>query len=77
MKFNVDGPIKYRQVKLAQVDNDAALELMGKYAVDEAGAHYTPEAWEAVTDELDFPDGILEMWQEFQRALLPPMRGAH
>jgi hypothetical protein len=77
MKFNVDGPIKYKQVKVAQTDNDAALDLMGKFAVDEAGAHFTPEVWEEVIGELDFPAGILSMWMEFQQALLPPTRGAH
>lgn len=77
MKFNIDGPIKYRQIKLAQTDNDAAIDLMGKFAVDETGAHFTQERWEEVSGELDFPDGVLSMWTEFQQALLPPTRGAH
>jgi hypothetical protein len=76
MNFKIDGPIKYKEVRVAQVDNEAALELMGKFAVKEDGTHYTPEEWQAVCDELDFPQGIVEAWQEFQHALLPPMRGA-
>jgi hypothetical protein len=74
MNFVLDAPIKYKQIRMAQADNDAALELMGKFAVDETGTHYTPEAWQAITDELDFPGGIMEAWQEFQAAILPTMR---
>jgi hypothetical protein len=77
MRFLIDGTVKYGEVRKAAVDNDVALALMGRFAVDDAGAHYSPEAWETACDDLDFPEGIQDLWIEFQQALLPPTKGAH
>jgi hypothetical protein len=76
MKFLISEKIKYGKIMDASLDNSVALDLMGKYALNEEGALFTPEAWTEYIRELIFPDDIMSMWTEFQMAFLPPTRGA-
>jgi hypothetical protein len=75
IQFVIDGPIKYKEIRMAQEDNDVALALMERFASDETGKHLTHDEYAALIDELDFPADIMEMWTEFNRALVPNRRG--
>ena len=75
MQFVKDTPITFGEVRKAGLDNDLASALMGKFAVDEAGQHYTPEAWQEIIDEVEYPDGFVALWRDFQsQTLIPTQR---
>ncbi len=77
MRFIKDQPITFGEVRKAGLDNDLASALMGKFAVDETGNHYSPEAWQAIIDSVDYPDGFIALWKSFQeQALIPTQRRA-
>ena len=77
MQFVKDAPISYGEVRKAGLDNDLASALMGKFAVDEAGQHYSPEAWQQIIDDVDYPDGFVALWRSFQeQVLIPTLRRA-
>jgi hypothetical protein len=72
MQFIKDQPITFGEVRKAGLDNDLAAALMGKFAVDDAGQHYSPEAWQEVIDGIDYPDGFIALWKSFQEQTLIP-----
>jgi len=74
MQFVKDQPITFGEVRKAGIDNDLAAELMGKFAVDETGQHYTPEAWQAIIDATEYPDEFIALWVDFQAQTLIPTK---
>lgn len=62
--------LTWGDVKAAQVDNSAAFDVMFRFAVNPDGSKMSREAFDAITAELEYPFGILEMWGEFHALFL-------
>lgn len=62
--------LTWGDVKAAQVDNQVAFDVMFRFSVNPDGTKMERETFDAITAQLEYPFGILEMWNEFHNLFL-------
>lgn len=71
MNFKIsEGALKMRDLRMAESSNSAAIDLMARYAVDDAGLPVAYDDFIARVDELD-PMEFYALWAKFSAAIIP------
>jgi hypothetical protein len=62
--------LTYGDVKAAEQDVHAAVEIMFRFAVNEDGSKMDRPTFDAIIDNLEYPFGIVELWGPFHGLFL-------